>query len=220
MKQNQSENKYSIAWFKIAECVLRGEKERALGVYRLLAHSLPDTALASQLEADILLACLEFERAFKTYAKAAEQYEKDNRCVQALAVYEHMITMRPDDVIIRAKVTRMHAEQKNSDMVVHHAALLASALISQGTLAVAYETVANCTALIDPLLLIPVYEQFLQAKVASDSAEYKLCSSILYKIIDTVVQTDSKAQLQQLLARLQTSAWLDVARAYLTRHSS
>jgi hypothetical protein len=37
MKQTQVD-KHTIAWFKIAECVSRGEKERALGVYRLLSH--------------------------------------------------------------------------------------------------------------------------------------------------------------------------------------
>ena len=48
-------DKYNIAWFRLAECVSRGEKERALGVYRLLAHSFGDEAFAHQLMGDLLL---------------------------------------------------------------------------------------------------------------------------------------------------------------------
>ena len=47
-------DKYTIAWFKLAECVAKGEKEKAFGVYRLLMHSLEDQAYAYQLEGDLL----------------------------------------------------------------------------------------------------------------------------------------------------------------------
>ena len=36
-----------------SQCVARKEKERALGVYRLLSHSFDDLAFARQLEGDI-----------------------------------------------------------------------------------------------------------------------------------------------------------------------
>ena len=48
--------KTSLAWFKLAEFVTRGEKERALSIFRLLAHSIRHDALVVQLEGDILLA--------------------------------------------------------------------------------------------------------------------------------------------------------------------
>jgi predicted Zn-dependent protease len=73
MKQMQSD-KYTIAWFKIAECVSRGEKERALGVYRLLSHSFNDNAVASQLEADINLAFNEQDQAVVLYRQAIDLY--------------------------------------------------------------------------------------------------------------------------------------------------
>ncbi len=67
MKQVPS-GKYTIAWFKLAECVSRGEKERALGVYRLLSHSLDDSALVCQLEGDIFLSFNDKQQAVTNYA--------------------------------------------------------------------------------------------------------------------------------------------------------
>jgi len=75
MKQTQFD-KHTIAWFKIAECVSRGEKERALGVYRLLSHSFNDNAVARQLEADIYLSFEEYDAAIALYRIAMEMYQK------------------------------------------------------------------------------------------------------------------------------------------------
>ncbi len=86
-------DKYSIAWFKIAEYVSRGEKERALGVYRLLSHSFNDDAIAKQLEADIYLACNEKERAIGLYKQAAELYKKSKRSTEATAIDEHLAVL-------------------------------------------------------------------------------------------------------------------------------
>ena len=75
MKQAVS-NKYNIAWFKLADCVSRGEKERAFGVYRLLSHSLDDQALARQLEGDLLLA-FQDDGAVDKYREAVNLYKQE-----------------------------------------------------------------------------------------------------------------------------------------------
>ncbi len=92
MKQVQAD-KYNIAWFKLAECISRREKERALGVYRLLSHSFDNTAVVHQLEGDIMLAFNEQEKAVEKYAQAAQIYEQQGQLVQAIAVYDHIITL-------------------------------------------------------------------------------------------------------------------------------
>lgn len=94
MKHVPSE-KYNIAWFKLSECVARGEKERALGVYKLLSHSIDDAAFAAQLEGDLLLA-FEDDGAVEKYCTAAKLYKKKQRFVEAAAVYEHLVTLKPD----------------------------------------------------------------------------------------------------------------------------
>ena len=50
-----SPEKQNVAWFKLAECVGRGEKERALSLFRLLTYSIEDRAFTKKLEADILV---------------------------------------------------------------------------------------------------------------------------------------------------------------------
>src|SRR5580700_10433765 len=90
-------DKYNVAWFKLAECVSRGEKERALGVYRLLAHSFDDRAFASQLEADIFYAFDDKVMAKDRYDRAITLYKKEKRFLEAAAVGEHMHFMYPND---------------------------------------------------------------------------------------------------------------------------
>jgi len=89
--------KYNLAWFKLAECVSRREKERALGVYRLLSHSVGNDALAKQLFGDLLLCFEEKEDAIQQYKQAAQMYKNQNKHIESIAVYEHLITLNSDD---------------------------------------------------------------------------------------------------------------------------
>lgn len=106
MKQNNTEM-YTIAWFKLAECIARGEKERALGVYRLLAHSLNDNALAAQLEGDILLS-FNCDDALEKYQHAAHYYSQSGRLFKAACVYEHMITLNPHNNEYRNSLIQLY----------------------------------------------------------------------------------------------------------------
>jgi len=91
MRQEQL-GKRNVAWFTLAECVSRGEKERALGVYRLLSHSLDDSAVIAQLEGDLLWAFND-KAALDKYYVAATRYQHDGRYREALAVLEHSRTL-------------------------------------------------------------------------------------------------------------------------------
>lgn len=119
MKQTQSD-KHTIAWFKIADCVSRGEKERALGVYRLLSHSFNDTAVARQLEADIYLSFGEQDLAIPLYLQAIEWYQKSQRFLEAVAVCEHLITMNVADVILRREAIKLYHALGNVSKIHEH----------------------------------------------------------------------------------------------------
>lgn len=106
MKQVVSE-KYNVAWFKLADCIARGEKEKALGVYRLLSHSLDDKALACQLHADILLSFND-EQAEAMYKKAADMYKEQEHYLQAAAVYEHLVTLQPHNLTYRITMIELY----------------------------------------------------------------------------------------------------------------
>lgn len=106
MSQLQSE-KFNVAWFKLAEFVSRKEKERALGIYKLLIHSLPNDAIAAQLEGDLLLAFHD-EKALQSYTRAVELYERLNDPYKAVAVCEHCITMLPDSLFHLEHAARLY----------------------------------------------------------------------------------------------------------------
>jgi hypothetical protein len=107
MKQTQVD-KHTIAWFKIAECVSRGEKERALGVYRLLSHSFNDNAIKYQLEADIYCSFGENELAVALYHQAMEVYKKSHRFLEAAAVGEHLVVLQPADMSLHRNLIQLY----------------------------------------------------------------------------------------------------------------
>lgn len=100
MKLLSSES-HNIAWFKLADIVSRGEKERALAVYKLLMHSIADQAFAYQLEGDILLA-FDDAAAIDRYHAAANVYKKNADYQKAIAVYEHVALRKNDIKILEA----------------------------------------------------------------------------------------------------------------------
>ncbi len=109
MKQDRSD-RYTVAWFKLAECISRGEKERALGVYRLLSHSFIDQAVARQLAGDIHLSFNNEEEAIVQYDKAADLYQKSKRLLEAAAVYEHLLTLQGDNVRFRKNIVDLYQQ--------------------------------------------------------------------------------------------------------------
>ncbi len=86
MKINCRE-KSSVAWFKLAEYVGRGERERALTLYRLLTHSLVDQAFIKKLEADLWLS-FDAKEAEQYYRNAAHLYKKAQKFEEAFQIYQ------------------------------------------------------------------------------------------------------------------------------------
>lgn len=112
MPQLASE-KFNVAWFKLAEFVQRKEKERALAIYRLLVHSVLDTALISQLEGDLLLSFKD-EKAIDLYKRAAFQYEQAGRYLEAALVYEHIIKITAPSLELVEKLFQWY------DLIAYH----------------------------------------------------------------------------------------------------
>lgn len=119
MSQLQSD-KYNIAWFKLAEFVSRKEKERALGIYKLLIHSLPTDAIAAQLEGDLLLAFRD-EKALQSYTRAVELYEQTEDYIKALAVCEHCLTLVPDSMYHVERSVRLYLLIGDKEKARHYA---------------------------------------------------------------------------------------------------
>jgi len=150
MKQTQFD-KHTIAWFRIAECVSRGEKERALGVYRLLSHSFNDNAVARQLEADIHLSFGEQELAIPLYQQAMESYQKSQRFLEAVAVCEHLIAMHSADVIWRREAIKLYKMLDNTSKMQAHTETVLDTLLVTGHDHVLQEFMSMLSALSDEL---------------------------------------------------------------------
>jgi tetratricopeptide (TPR) repeat protein len=109
MAEQESQNgNASVAWFKLADLIARKEREKALNVYRLLSHSLQDRAYALQLEGDVLWS-LDDRSALERYKQAAFLYQKDKRWVEAIAIYEHLLTIEQDNDAVLATLIPCYA---------------------------------------------------------------------------------------------------------------
>jgi tetratricopeptide (TPR) repeat protein len=101
MERQQGQKDQSLAWFKLADLIARGEREKALSVFRLLSHSLSDRAYALQLEGDILW-YFDDRNAPEKYKQAAFLYQREKRWVDAIAIYEHLLVQEPDSYEVLA----------------------------------------------------------------------------------------------------------------------
>ena len=101
----QGGQKASVAWFALSNLIARKEKEKALNVFRLLAHSFDDDpAYTLQIEGDILWYLDDVAQSIEKYKKAAFLYQKEKRLINAIAIYEHMLSINESSDEIRAQL--------------------------------------------------------------------------------------------------------------------
>lgn len=167
MKHVSSE-RTSLAWFKLAEFVTRGEKERALSIYRLLAHSIKSEALAAQLEGDLLQA-FEDERALDAYRRAALLYLRENDMVQAVLLYEQISVLLPqrDDILqtLLEWYQRLGDQQRSIDV----ARRLIVRFVELGRFTDAHDIIVQIILTED--LKLPLRTQFVIALLSSPSGK-------------------------------------------------
>ena len=99
----------NVAWFKLAELIARKEREKALNVYRLLSHSLDDKAYALQIEGDILKS-FDVRDATEKYQQAAFLYKKEQRWVNAIGIYEHLLSRDQSNLDFLVTVVDLYAK--------------------------------------------------------------------------------------------------------------
>ncbi len=102
-------DKYNLAWFKLAECVTRGEKERALGVYRLLSHSIDDKAYALKLEGDILSSFNDLA-AHERYRAALLAYREQGRVQEAIGISEYLLSIDNHDMEVLEQLLNLYKQ--------------------------------------------------------------------------------------------------------------
>lgn len=193
-------SKYNIAWFKLAEFIARKEKERALGMFKLLSHSLDDKGLVCQLEGDIFLSFGEHEQAVKSYLQAADLYEKSIKYVPAIAIYEHLVSLKPDFAEYAFKMFNLAVKTKRTYKIQRALRQLVQNLQTEKAINELDVLISDSDLNLENCMLI--YEQIVlhQSKIKkiSESHFYKY----IERIIDGLSQTNSK-KLDDFLNKLE-----------------
>jgi hypothetical protein len=195
-------DKYNIAWFKIAECVSRGEKERALGVYRLLSHSLHDQAVVHQLEGDIFLAFKDDEAAIKRYVKAADVYKRENRMLEAAAVYEHLLFLDTHKMVYREYVIDIYAHLNIMHKVHEHMKTLFNQMLMQHDMK-RLKSMVESIAQKHPSLVIVIAESLVAHVLHDHTLSEVHKQELLMTIGEQLVHANQTVALQQFLASVQ-----------------
>ncbi len=118
MRQSKEKDRYSVAWFKLAEFVARGEKERALGIYKLLALSLNKPAFALKLEGDILLAFGDHQNAIAKYLQSTIFYNNEHNYQEAAAICEHVLSIDPYRIDFLRRLQELYTALENKPKLI------------------------------------------------------------------------------------------------------
>lgn len=195
------QDKYNVAWFTLAECIARREKVRALGVYRLLSHSIEDRAYRSQLEGDILLA-FQDDFAIPKYKEAAYLYQQSGKLLEALAIYEHLHTLDATESDYLNELIRLYGLLNFTTKKVHCLKKLFPVLLRSGQL----DTADGVLKQLDSALLITETTHEREQLVFALIRENKSRNSILdhlHTLIDAFLQRDDTNDLQRFVSTLE-----------------
>lgn len=204
MKQNASD-KYSVAWFKLADCIARGEKERALGVYRLLSHSLDDSALAQQLYGDILLSFNDISAAQGRYIQAAEKYEQEGRLVQAAAIYEHLTTLQSDNIAYKEKLIELYQRLNIASKVREYATELIAYLLSNNNWQKSIEIARNYDTAGDGAFAALMHEQLVFTLLTINDVLPETVMGEIKKVIDAWSSENNEDALDEFMQKLKVA---------------
>lgn len=210
-------DKYTIAWFKLAECVAKGEKEKAFGVYRLLMHSLEDQAYAHQLEGD-LLGAFQDERATEKYAYAAQLYLQNRRFKESAALYEELIFLDPTNARYLQQLIAIYKEHKNKELFKTKMHKLFGQLLEQGIYEKALIIINDIKVVSETTLIVSYFQQLIERCIHDPAFCADKARHILYDSLDFIIKQDDTLLNSYLLFMEQSSGkWHTIASDYLKK---
>lgn len=194
-----SSDSYNVAWFKLADFVARGEKERALIVYKLLMHSVRDKAFSCQLEGDILLA-FDDDAALDKYHQAANMYKKDKKLKKAVAVYEHAAFFKEDLKIIEALLD-VHALLQDQEGIIATFSRFASLALKEHDVGLLINKLHSFLIYKNDHLMLHLYSSTVLA-FATYKADNSHYSTYLQQALDLCIMLDDAKWLDSFMAQI------------------
>jgi tetratricopeptide (TPR) repeat protein len=199
-------DKYTIAWFKLAECVAKGEKEKAFGVYRLLMHSLEDQAYAHQLEGD-LLGAFSDERAPEKYAMAAQLYQNNSRYKEAAALYEDLMLLVPHDSRYILKLIDVYTKHKSNEITIEKLKKLLLLLREKRRYEHGLLVLKALQENADHEMVIGEYIQVMHELIGLQLDHEEIMNALLQQAIALSMNQEKPGLMQSLLAQLEQSKY-------------
>jgi tetratricopeptide (TPR) repeat protein len=219
MKEN-SPQASSVAWFKLAECVNRGEKERALNLYRLLLHSHEEhnEAFMKKLEADLLVE-FDLKEALREYVSAAHHYSMSGKDDEALFIYERIISLAPGEISYLQKAIFFSGNLKKEEKATHYKKDLYQAWLHKGEIEKAVSGFESVEKMLDDSHKFQFYRDFVISSLTHKYTNQKVITSYLHKALDGLLRFGSDREVQQFLSEIQAinSVWHKDAVSYLKK---
>lgn len=200
MRQLPSD-KHTIAWFKLAEFVSRGEKERALGIYKLLILSIDDPAFAYKLEGDILYSFKD-ELAFEKYHKAVFLYQKDGKLTEAAAIYENLITLKPESIDYLQSLISLYEKLNFSSQINFNLKKLFCLKLKDNKIDKAQEILEKIETITSEILP-ELCEELSFAMINNKISEKNLILKQIQKTIDGYFLKNDRNALHKFLSKLE-----------------
>jgi len=199
-----SQDKHTIAWFKLAECVSRGEKERAFGVYRLLSHSIENHAFACQLQGDLYFSFDDVESAIGKYCDAAHLYEAEDRFLEAAAVYENLLSLKPTNERYRERIIVLYQRLHIPSKVIQHRVELIEQSMREHKFKAAQAHLAQLDDEVAPALVASAYEMFIFAALANADVPVDQIEKSIQTLMAIYLTHELNKQMQQFAAKLKS----------------
>ncbi len=173
--------KHQVAWFKLSEFIRRGEKERALGIYKLLMHTVDDSAFAKQLEGDLLLFFNDPNTA-QSYLAAAQLYKKQHKLAQATAIYEHLVAQFPQNHAFLESLITCYLELNHPTRITLSFQRLINPLIQAQSLQTIIKAVDDISILLEKHERALLYSTLIIASVSHEKDEQEIIQPLIHKI--------------------------------------
>ncbi|MFS8507366.1 MAG: hypothetical protein LVQ75_04750 [Candidatus Babeliales bacterium] len=210
----------NVAWFKLAEFIRRGEKERALSLYRLLTHSLPDKSFLKKLEADIWFV-FDIQQAQLLYEHAANLYKQDGKIMQSLLIFEKLAYQFPKNFQYQQTIIEFCKELQLFEKMLLWQLEHCTLLLEQGSLEKAKNIFITLEHQLKDAQIFLFHRLFVIAALKNQYAEQKTIEQSLYKAIDGLLRTGAQQETQQFLSTVQglNSLWHKDAIVYLEKQT-
>lgn len=215
MKQYVGEK--SVAWFKLAECIGRGEKERALGLYRLLTYSFEDPAFVKKLEAEII-ATFDKELAAKEFLHAAHLYFNRGDTKEALFIYELLHDLFPEKTEYVERLIDLTQAQSYQDRLLTYQRRACHLFLQEGKCAKAASLLTVLKEHLDGKEYAQLTQLFVCKALEFKVSHQQLVTQYLQETLTTYIRFDLDRELQQFMASLQVinQVWYQDALNYLS----